>query len=114
MAAACLSGSDATGCNERSRDAGIHRPAGLGGTEPLLGEVHGLTGIDGQAVYLNQISYNPSLALQCSGVNLLSFIFLKLSLKLIWISALANLDLYFEAMHPLPFIILTFFVLSNT
>lgn len=63
LAAACLSGSDATGCNERSRDAGIHRPGGLRRTEPLLGEVHGLTGIDGQAVYLNQISYSPSLAL---------------------------------------------------
>lgn len=70
-------------CNEQSSDVGIHRPAGLHRTEALLQELHSLTGIDGQAVYLNQIRLNPSLARQCSCVNLLSFIYLKLSLKLI-------------------------------
>lgn len=49
-------------------------------TEALLPELPGLTGIHGQAVYLNQIRFNPSLALQCSGVNLLMFNYLKLSL----------------------------------
>lgn len=53
---------------------------GLRRTEALLPELPGLTGIHGQAVYLNQIRFNPSLALRCSGVNLLMFIYLKLSL----------------------------------
>lgn len=74
LAAACLSGSDATRCNEPSGDS-------LHCTEALLQELCGLTGIDGQAVYLNQINLNPSLALQCSGGSLKTLICLKLSLK---------------------------------
>lgn len=43
--------------------------ARLRGTEALLPQLDGLTGIDGRAVYLHQIRVNPSLALRCSGTN---------------------------------------------
>ena len=51
--------------------------------QALRPELQGLTGIDGQVVYLDQIRLNPTLAHQCSSMNLLTLIYLKLSLKLI-------------------------------
>lgn len=51
------------------RDVTSGPAARLHRTEALLPKLSGLTGIDGGAVYLNQIRFNPSLALRCSGAN---------------------------------------------
>lgn len=63
------------------RDVTSGPAARLRRSEAPLPQLGGLTGIDGGAVYLNQIRLNPSLALRCSGDLLRCFIGLKLSLK---------------------------------